>query len=143
MSFHHLNRAISIAAEAHAGQRDRAGKPYILHPLRVMLAVPAYEDAQIAAVLHDVLEDCPEWTRDRLAAEGLSTAALDAIDAVTRRSGEEYTDFIARAGRNAIGREVKLADLRDNLDMSRIQEPTEADWDRHNRYIRAVASLVA
>jgi (p)ppGpp synthase/HD superfamily hydrolase len=141
MSFHHLNRAIVIAAEAHAGQRDKVGQPYILHPLRVMGAM-THEDARIVAVLHDVLEDCPEWTTARLRAEGFSATQIEALESVTRIHGEAYEDYVARAGCNMIGRIVKVADLRDNMDLNRFLPATDADWKRHSKYARALASLI-
>jgi (p)ppGpp synthase/HD superfamily hydrolase len=70
-----LERAIAIAAEAHAGQVDKAGAPYVLHPLRMMLRMSSI-DERIVAVLHDVCEDCPGWTFDRLRREGFSIALL-------------------------------------------------------------------
>ncbi len=91
-----LERAIAIAVEAHAGQIDKAGAPYILHPLRVMLAVSS-TDERIAAVLHDVCEDCPGWTPDRLRAEGFAPQIIAALDSVTKREGEGYDDFVRRA----------------------------------------------
>ena len=136
-----LERAISIAAEAHVNQVDRAGAPYILHPLRVMLAMAPDDDYRVAAVLHDVVEDCPSWPLDRLRAEGISETALEAIDAVTRRGGESYDAFIARAAKNGIGRIVKIADLRDNTDMNRIPNPTDSDWKRQLKYGKALSYL--
>ena len=127
-----LERAVAIAAEAHAGAVDKAGVPYILHPLRVMLGVDG-EAARIAAVLHDVVEDT-EWTIERLRAEGFAPEVLAAVDALTRREGEDYFDFCRRAGRDPIARVVKLADIEDNLDLSRISDPTPADHARVERY---------
>ena len=135
-----LERAVAIAAEAHAGQIDKAGSPYILHPLRVMLAVST-DDERIVGVLHDVCEDCPGWTLERLGQEGFSPRVLEALDSVTKRDGEDYPDFVLRAGANTIGRAVKLADLRDNMDLSRIAAPTERDFARIERYRAAVAAL--
>ena len=105
-----LERAVAIAAEAHAGQVDKAGAPYLLHPLRVMLALTSNEE-RIVAVLHDVCEDCPGWSFERLRSEGFSDRILAALDSVTKREGEAYSDFVGRAAANAIGRNVKLADL--------------------------------
>jgi (p)ppGpp synthase/HD superfamily hydrolase len=135
-----LERAIAIAAEAHAGQVDKAGAPYVLHPLRMMLAVQS-TDERIVAVLHDVCEDCPGWDFDRLHREGFSANVLAALDTVTKRDGESYEDFVSRAASNPIGRAVKLADLRDNSDLSRIAEPTSRDMERLEKYKRAMASL--
>jgi (p)ppGpp synthase/HD superfamily hydrolase len=134
-----LERAIAIAASAHEGQIDKGGAPYILHPLRVMLAMSSDED-RTAAVLHDVLEDTP-WTADALRREGFSDAVVDAVESLTRRTGEAYDDFILRARSNPIARRVKLADLADNMDLRRIREPTAADRDRIVRYEKAIATL--
>jgi len=134
-----LERAIAIAAEAHAGQVDKAGAPYILHPLRVMLRVQT-EAERMAAVLHDVVEDTP-WTLEALAAEGFAPEVLAAVDALTRRVGESYEVFVARAGADAVGRAVKLADLAENMDLTRLAAPTARDHERLERYRRAVAQL--
>jgi len=135
-----LERAIEIAAEAHAGQVDKAGAPFILHPLRVMLRVND-EEARKAAVLHDVVEDS-EWTLDGLRAEGFSEVVVLAVDGLTRRDGEAYFDFCRRAGRNEIARIVKLADLEDNLDPERVAALPEANPSLQKRYRKARAILV-
>ena len=132
-----LERAIAIAAEAHAGQVDKAGAPYVLHPLRMMLRVSSINE-RIVAVLHDVCEDCQGWTFDRLRGEGFSELTIEALQSVTKRDGEDYEDFVRRAAANPIGRRVKLADMIDNSDMSRIAEPTERDFQRVEKYRRAI-----
>jgi (p)ppGpp synthase/HD superfamily hydrolase len=132
-----LERAIAIAAEAHAGQVDKAGLPCTLHPLRIMLRMSSI-DERIVAVLHDVCEDCPGWTFDRLRREGFSDRIVDALDSVTKRDGEEYEDFVRRAVANPIGGRVKLADLLDNIDLSRIAAPSERDFQRIEKYRRAI-----
>jgi (p)ppGpp synthase/HD superfamily hydrolase len=132
-----LERAIAIAAEAHAGQVDKAGAPYVLHPLRVMLGVASPEE-RIVAVLHDVCEDCPGWTFDRLRTEGFSDRILAALDSVTKRDGEDYESFVRRAAADPIGRSVKLADLTDNRDLSRIAAPSQRDYERTEKYRRAI-----
>ena len=124
-----LERAIVIAAEGHAGVKDKGGAPYILHPLRMILGLSS-NDERIVAVLHDVCEDCPGWTLPRLRAEGFSEQIIEALDAVTKRDGEDYENFARRAAANPIGRKVKLADLADNCDLSRIAKPTEVDHQR-------------
>lgn len=134
-----LERAIALAAEAHAGMVDKAGAPYILHPLRVMLRV-ADERARIAAVLHDVVEDT-EWTLERLREEGFDPEVLAAVDALTRRNGEDYYDFCRRAAQHPIARIVKRADIEDNLDLSRIPDPSPEDHARIERYRRALDLL--
>lgn len=137
-----LERAIAIAATAHQGQRDKADAPYILHPLRVMLRVGTTAE-RITAVLHDVVEDCDGWTFERLLDEGFSSEIIEALNAVTKREGESYEDFVARACQNPIGRRVKLSDLHDNCDLSRIKNPTEKDRERITRYRRAIAYIEA
>ena len=137
-----LERAIAIAAAAHAGQRDKADAPYILHPLRVMLHVTT-EAERITAVLHDVVEDCAGWNFERLLNEGFSHAIIEALQSVTKRDGEAYEDFVKRACTNPIGRRVKLSDLHDNCDLSRIHSPTARDHERIARYRRAIAYIEA
>jgi (p)ppGpp synthase/HD superfamily hydrolase len=132
-----LERAIAIAAEAHAGQLDKAGTPYILHPLRMMLSMSSI-DERIVATLHDVCEDCPGWTFDRLRSEGFSNRIIDAVRSVTKRNAEDYDDFVRRSAANPIARRVKLADLHDNSDLSRIAVPTERDLQRIAKYRRAI-----
>ncbi|HRC61147.1 MAG: bifunctional (p)ppGpp synthetase/guanosine-3',5'-bis(diphosphate) 3'-pyrophosphohydrolase [Propionivibrio sp.] len=136
-----LERAIVIAAEAHAGQMDKAGAPYVLHPLRMMLRLST-SDEMIAAVLHDVVEDCG-LSLEMLRADGFSEQVLEAIDSVTRRAEESYEEFVLRAASNSIGRRVKLADLRDNSDLSRIKHPTARDYARVEKYRRAIETICA
>ncbi len=138
-----LERAIEIAAQVHTGQVDKAGQPYILHPLRLMLAVSSTE-ARMAAVLHDVVEDSEgAVTLETLRAEGFSGDVVAAVEALTKRKDEEneYEAFIRRLAPNPLAREVKLADLRDNADLSRIAAPTERDRERIKKYRRAIAYL--
>lgn len=130
-----LERTISIAAKAHEGAVDKAGAPYILHALRVMLSCST-ADEQIVAVLHDVVEDS-DLTLEDLRAEGFSEKIIEAVEALTRQYGEAYDDFILRAAANPIARKVKLADLQDNLDLSRIQNPTDRDFALVKKYKRA------
>lgn len=130
-----LEDAIILAAGAHRGQVDKAGAPYILHPLRVMLRLRD-EAGRIAAVLHDVLEDTAITVGD-LRQAGYGEEVLQALEALTRREGEEYADFIERAASNPLARRVKLADLADNLDASRLPEITERSRERLARYSAA------
>ena len=134
-----LERAIAIAAAAHAGQLDKGGAPYILHPLKVMLRMTTLEE-RIVAVLHDVVEDC-EISLDDLRKEGFSEVVLSAIESVTKVPGESYEDFVERAAQNPIGRVVKLADLEENSDLSRIASPSWDDLERVEKYRRAIARL--
>jgi guanosine-3',5'-bis(diphosphate) 3'-pyrophosphohydrolase len=127
-----LEKAIEIAARAHTGQVDKAGQPYILHPIQVMLRVQG-EDARIAAVLHDVVEDS-EVTIDDLRVEGFSSVVLEAVAALTKQKGETRIEAAFRASENEIARIVKLADNAENMDLSRIPNPTEKDHRRMKEY---------
>lgn len=130
-----LEKAIIIATNAHKGQLDKGGSPYILHPLRLMFAMHN-ETEKICAVLHDVIEDT-EITLDYLRTEGFSEEVLYALDSLTRRSNETYDEFISRIINNNIASHVKLADLSDNMDLSRIKNPTQKDYERIEKYSKA------
>jgi (p)ppGpp synthase/HD superfamily hydrolase len=129
-----LEKAIRIAVEAHQGQKQKNGMPYILHPLSVMQRVET-EDEKIVAVLHDVIEDT-RWTFPMLKRRGFPKRLLDALDCVTKRDGqvEDYPEFILRSASNPIARRVKLADLEDNLDLRRLPKPTKKDFKRLAKY---------
>ena len=136
-----IEDAVALAARAHRGQTDKAGKPYILHPLRLMLRFQD-EPARIVAVLHDILEDTAV-TAAELRELGYSEEVLEALDALTRRPSESYDEFIGRAGRIRLARRVKLADLDDNLDASRLDAVGEDDRKRLARYQAARQRLVS
>lgn len=134
-----LEEAISLALSAHSGQRDKGGNPYILHPLRVMLKMtePTH---QIVAMLHDVVEDSGIDLVDIVGQFG--TEIADAVDALTRRDGENYMAFIDRCAANSIAAKVKMADLEDNMDIRRLgRKPTEEDARRQAKYAEARGRL--
>jgi (p)ppGpp synthase/HD superfamily hydrolase len=134
-----LTLAIAIASEAHAGQLDKAGKPYIAHPLYVMSQMHGIE-SQIVAVLHDVIEDSA-WTITDLVRQGFPPLIIEAIEAITKKQGESYTDYILRVKSNAIAHQVKIADVRHNMDISRIDHPTVKDFQRLAKYQRVLEEL--
>lgn len=134
-----LEKALLIATKAHAGQTDKAGSAYIFHPIRVSCRCFTDEE-KIVALLHDVIEDT-DVTNDYLLAEGFPRNIVDAILSVTRNEDESYEDFIKRCKSNPIGRQVKLRDLEDNMDISRLQQVTEKDVERLNKYIQAYKYL--
>lgn len=127
-----LQDAILLAVQAHHGQADRAGQPYILHPLRMMLSLPD-EDSRMVAVLHDVVEDTAVQLDD-LRAAGFSDEVISAVDHLTRRDDETYEAFIQRVKPHPLARRVKLADLRDNMDILRLRTLEDHDLDRLRRY---------
>jgi GTP diphosphokinase / guanosine-3',5'-bis(diphosphate) 3'-diphosphatase len=127
-----LEHAIELAARSHAGQLDKAGQPYILHPLRLMLAVKTPHE-RMAAILHDVVEDTPITLED-LIREGFPPEVVTAVQALTKQPGESRIEAARRAIADPIARVVKLADVTDNMDLSRISSPTEKDYARIQEY---------
>lgn len=134
-----LDRAIQIAVSAHQGQLDKAGRPYVLHPLRMLFQMRT-ERERITAVLHDVVEDS-DRTLEQLRQEGFAEEILAALDCLTQRESEEYTDYIERVRANPLATAVKIADLHDNLDASRLSELQDRDVARLRKYLRTLALL--
>lgn len=127
-----LDKAIEIAARAHRGQCDKNGAPYILHPLRIMNRMPSLE-TMIIAVLHDVVEDSA-YTLDDLRREGFDETIVAGVDCLTRRSREEYEDYIERVKQNPLAVQVKLGDLEDNMNLQRLDRLKESDFKRVMKY---------
>ena len=135
-----LDRAKAIATSAHDGQVDKAGMAYIYHPMRVMNMGKTVEE-KIAGVLHDVVEDS-DWTFEMLEKEGIPKNVIDALRCVTKLSeDEDYEHFIDRVKTNPLAVKVKINDLKDNMDITRLGEVTEKDLPRLNKYIRAYRQL--
>lgn len=109
-----LEKAIAIATEAHKGQSSKTGGPFIDHVRRVAESVSG-EDEKLVGWLHDVVEKGPGWTFERLRQEGFSERVVDAVDAMSKRDGEEYFAFVRRSIKDPLARPVKRADLTDNL----------------------------
>ena len=136
-----LHRAIEIALDAHKNVSDKGGNPYILHPLRLMLQMDS-EEEMIVAILHDVVEDSEKWSFDKLKEEGFSKKIINSLRSVTKENNnEDYEKFIDRSIKDKIGRKVKIADISDNLDISRLKEVTDKDILRINKYKKALAKL--
>lgn len=134
-------RAVEIATQVHRGQVDKGGKPYIEHPLTVAEQMTGTKQ-KIVAVLHDVMED-GDVTADDLLAEGFEKELVDAVCILThtREIPVSYKDYIRQVKANPIARAVKIADLCHNLDLSRIPHPTDYDYERCERYKKALACL--
>ena len=130
-----IDKALRIACVAHAGQVDKGGAPYILHPLRLAMS---FHDTrlQVVALLHDVVEDS-NFTLKELCEAGFSDAIVLAVDALTRRKDEPYDDFIDRVARNNIAKQVKIKDLVDNMDATRLEDITKDDLNRLEKYRKA------
>lgn len=136
-----LEKALHIATDAHIYQVDKAGMPYILHPIRVASKCKTNEERMVA-LLHDTIEDT-EVTEGYLLSEGFPRNIVDAILSVTRNEDESYDDFIKRCRLNPIGRQVKIHDLEDNMDITRLSQITEKDLPRLNKYLKAHRDLTS
>ena len=140
-----LATAIAIANDAHAGQLDRGGEPYILHPLRVMLAMTT-EVGRIVGVLHDVAEKCPGWSIERIATRGFATGVTEPLRLLTRGPDVPYYAYIKSivASGDTVARMVKIQDLLDNLRKARLRRLPPIDRIRlEGRYIGALILLDA
>ena len=135
-----LGRAARIAAVAHEHQVDKADAAYILHPLRLMARAQS-DDERIVALLHDVVEDS-DRTSKALAEEGFPQRIVDAIGCLTNREGESYDDFISRVLTNSLAVRVKLLDIEDNMDMTRLGALTDKDIERLRKYHAARQRLL-
>ena len=136
-----LVKAIQIAVSAHKEQVDKSGQPYILHLIRVMDAGET-EQEKICGVLHDLVEDT-DWTFEKLENEGFSEEIISALKCVTKQENEAYNVFINRIKANPLAIKVKLNDLRDNMDITRLVYITEKDTERLNKYLKAYQELKA
>jgi (p)ppGpp synthase/HD superfamily hydrolase len=136
-----LEKAISIAVEAHKGQLDKNNQLYILHVLSVMIAGRS-DDEKILGALHDLIEKT-HWTFESLKAEGFNDKILDALMRVTKKDeNEDYQALIERIKTNKLAIKVKINDLLDHLDMKNVSEINEKDASRFNKYLKAYRELV-
>ena len=130
------DRALQIAIRAHKGQKDKADRDYVMHPIRVAERCKDPR-AKIVALLHDTIEDT-SVTPSYLRSEGFPEEIINAVLSVTKlNENEDYDDFVRRAAENEIGREVKIADLEDNMDIRRLKTISDNDADRLRKYLRA------
>lgn len=133
--------ALALAAQAHKGQYDLAGAPYICHPMRVALA-QTDERARIVAILHDVVEDTA-LGYDDLAQAGFDAEIIAAVEALTKRPGEKRIEAAVRAKAHPLALQVKLADVADNMNLARISNPQAEDYARLREYEQVLAYLRA
>ena len=134
-----LKCAMQIAENAHANQIDKAGQPYINHPIAVANKLNG-EIEKIVALLHDVVEDSATTLED-IRKAGFDEYVVKALDCITKRKGESYDDYLLRVKNNDIAKMVKLADLSHNMDMSRLPSLTDKDLERLKKYEYAVSVL--
>lgn len=135
-----LDLAIVIAGKAHAGQKDKAGKPYILHPLRVLVSLSKDHDDNVllsSALLHDVMEDNIDiWKKYSVL---LSFNVVETVYCLSRKEKESWKDYLKRVKTNPIATKIKIADLKDNL--RPVPNPTKEDKKREEKYKKAITFL--
>ena len=131
--------ALKLCFEAHKDQIDKSGMPYVFHPFHLAEQM-ADEKTTVVALLHDVIEDT-EYTVDDLKSMGFSDDILSAIALMTHADGVPYMEYVARIKDDPIAKAVKLADLRHNSDMSRLDKITAFDRERAEKYKKAMELL--
>ena len=130
-----LAMAIGITADAFLGKTDMVGKPYFTHCYHVMTTCGSTdEDVLCAAIMHDLIEDCEEWTLDRLWGRGFSAKTITIVDLMTHRPEDDYMTYIRKIATNKDATAVKLADLRHNSDITRMKGVTAKDMARLEKY---------
>ena len=130
-----LQRAVSIAIDAHKDQFDKVGKPYITHVFRVM-EKGRNDTEKICGVLHDVVEDTP-WTLEELEAEGFAPEIIETLALLTHDEQDSYESYIQQIHAHPIACRIKIHDLEDNMDIRRLPGIVEKDVKRLNQYIKA------
>lgn len=134
-----LEQAIGLALDFHKGQKDKAGRDYILHPMWVMADVEGIK-CKIAAILHDILEDT-DCDEDELRHYDIDEEVIEAVKTLTKNKNEKYFDYIERVSKNKIALKVKLSDLRHNMNLNRLNEVTDKDLKRAEKYKKAYEYL--
>ena len=132
-------KAMKLCFEAHKEQTDKAGLPYVFHPFHLAEQMPD-EETTVTALLHDVIEDTP-YTLGDLRGMGFSEAVLDALALMTHDKSVPYPDYVAALRPNRIARTVKLADLRHNSDLTRLDTVDEKALKRIEKYKAAIRLL--
>ena len=133
--------AMGFCYDAHRNQVDKSGLPYVFHPFHLAEQMDS-EEAVLVALLHDVAEDT-DYTLQDMRVMGFPESVLEALNLLTHREGEPYMDYIARIKTNPLARQVKLADLRHNSDLTRLDAVDEKTLARAEKYARAIAMLEA
>ncbi len=134
-----IEKSLEIALTAYSGKKDKAGKPYILHPIRLMTRMKTDEE-MAAALLHDVIEDSEISEKD-LINNSIPPKVVDAVSSLTRLKNERYENFINRILNNPLACKIKKADIEDNLNILRLKSLNDEDLKRVARYHRAWVKL--
>lgn len=130
-------QALQIMFEAHKNQVDKSGMPYVFHPYHVAEQMDD-EKSTIVALLHDVIEDTDITLSDL---HGFDNEIIEAVDLLTRKEGQSYNQYIRDISSNELATKVKIADLKHNADLTRIEHPTQIDMDRVQKYSRSIKKI--
>jgi len=130
-----IEKSLEIALKAYTGQTDKAGKTYILHPLRLMAKMDT-EDEMAVALLHDVIEDS-DYTAEDLLENGIPAYVVNAVQYLTKNTGENYNAFIERVLQNKLAAKIKKVDIEDNINILRLNSVTQKDLERISKYHKA------
>lgn len=134
-----LEIALEIAREAHAGQKDKGGADYLEHPLYVSSQMKT-EEEKVVALLHDVIED-GGYSAGMLLERGISRRCCEAVQAISRKPGEDYMAYIRRVRQDRLAASVKIQDLLHNSDLTRLEKVEKVDLDRLEKYQKALKLL--
>lgn len=134
-----LEKAILIAEIAFIDKVDKAGEAYLWHLERVASNFES-EILKTIAYLHDILEDCYDWNEERLS-EHFPDSVVKAVICLTHKEGQSYDDYISQVMENDLSVIVKMADLKDNMDLTRLETITDSDIERTKKYHSAFKRL--
>lgn len=134
-----IEKSLEIALKAYSGQKDKAGQPYILHPLRIMAKMETEEEMSVA-ILHDVIEDS-DYTADDLLNEGIPSNVVEAVQLLSKLECENYDQFVDRVLTNSLASKVKKADIEDNINILRLDFVSNIDLERIAKYHKAWKKL--
>ena len=141
-----LEKAVEIITKEFKNKKDKAGKPYIDHLWRVKETVHneiwGNYELETVALLHDLLEDCPNWNKEKLL-DIFPKSVVDSVVCLTRKKNESYKEYIDRILTDDMATLVKKADLRDNMDITRLKTLNEADFIRLKKYHSSYMQLVS
>ena len=132
-------KALKICFDAHRDQLDKSGLPYVFHPFHLAEQMDS-ENAVILALLHDVVEDA-SYTHEDMQHMGFPAEVLEALKLLTHDDAEPYQQYIARIAHNPLARQVKLADLHHNSDLTRLDAVDAAALSRREKYLQAIEML--
>lgn len=133
-----LIKALVISMKAHKGQKDKAGKKYIFHPIKVAMLSKGYK-TKIVALLHDVIEDSDVTIEDL--SKYFDRDIVLAVDCITKKKDQDYQNYLNIVKNNELARKVKIADLTHNSDLNRLEKITEVDRMRKEKYLKAIEFL--